>query len=487
MKSHLEIEAKYDVAEAQSLPDLIGVGGVTSIVAQATRVLTAVYFDTPGHDLGAAGVTLRRRTGGTDDGWHLKLTLARGERLELHRPLGVRQSPPAALRALVRAFVRSSPLLAVATLTNRRTVHLLLGGDGRVLAELADDSVTGERHDVDTAPMVWREVEVELVEGDREVLAALDAAVRKGGAVPAVGASKVGRVLGDAPAEVSRGRRTPVSEVFDADVRQAVLQVLAADPLVRLDRPAAATRMAAALRRLDACLAVQQRVAPDDSRGSIRAELAWLDAVVAPVAELDPVRVRLLEALRAEPVELVLAPVRRRIVRDLAAARRSALTDVRKALDSPRYLDLVQRLLDLRVEPSAAAARAVDVVPKVAARELRRAQRRLAGSRLQERGPLAAAERAVAQARYAASAEQPDGALSAVLDELSAIVADLRVSARTQDLLRELAVSAHLAGENTFTLGRLHGLEQLTAGELHRRLRPLRKKLKRIGATARHP
>ena len=471
MKSHVEIEAKYDVAEGQALPDLVGVGGVVTIDAQATRVLTAVYFDTAGHDLGAAGVTLRRRTGGTDDGWHLKVTLAHGERLELHRPLGVRLSPPAALRALVRANARSNPLVAVATLTNRRTVHLLLDGDKRVLAELADDSVTGERHDVDTAPMVWREVELELVEGDREVLAALDAAVREGGAVPAVGASKVGRVLGDSPAILVRGRRTSVSAVFDADVRQAVLRLLSADPLVRLDRPGAAARLAAALRRLDAYLALQQRVAPDESRGPIRGELAWLDAVVATLAELDPVRARLLEALSAE---LVPAPARRRIVRELAAARRTALADVRRALDSPRYLDLVQSLSDLRATPL--SARAVDMLPKVAARELRLAQRRLA---TMSPHAVAAAELAVAQANCA---EQP-AAVLVVLDELSATFADLRVSARMQDMLGELALSA---SESAFTLGRLHGLEQLHARELHQRLRALRKMLKRTGATSRH-
>ena len=58
-------------------------------------VLTATYFDTPSHSLSAAGATLRRRTGGDDDGWHLKLKVADGERLEVHRPLGRSQSPPA--------------------------------------------------------------------------------------------------------------------------------------------------------------------------------------------------------------------------------------------------------------------------------------------------------------------------------------------------------------------------------------------------------
>ena len=68
-------------------------------------VLTATYFDTPSHSLSAAGATLRRRTGGEDDGWHLKLSVADGERLEVHRPLGKAQTPPVALTSLVRAFL----------------------------------------------------------------------------------------------------------------------------------------------------------------------------------------------------------------------------------------------------------------------------------------------------------------------------------------------------------------------------------------------
>ena len=37
------------------------------------QALDAVYFDTPGKDLARNRITLRRRTGGPDAGWHLKL------------------------------------------------------------------------------------------------------------------------------------------------------------------------------------------------------------------------------------------------------------------------------------------------------------------------------------------------------------------------------------------------------------------------------
>ena len=61
--------------------------GVTA-AAPVVHRLAATYFDTPGDRLAANKITLRRRTGGTDEGWHLKLPAADGNRQELHEPLG---------------------------------------------------------------------------------------------------------------------------------------------------------------------------------------------------------------------------------------------------------------------------------------------------------------------------------------------------------------------------------------------------------------
>ena len=60
-----------------------GAGG-----AVAVQQLDAVYFDTPDHDLAAHQITLRRRTGGTDAGWHLKLPAGPDARTEVRAPLG---------------------------------------------------------------------------------------------------------------------------------------------------------------------------------------------------------------------------------------------------------------------------------------------------------------------------------------------------------------------------------------------------------------
>lgn len=70
---HLEIERKYDVGEQAEIPDLSGLSGVSSVNGPEQHELAADYFDPPDLRLAAAGVTHRRRTGGDDEGCHLKL------------------------------------------------------------------------------------------------------------------------------------------------------------------------------------------------------------------------------------------------------------------------------------------------------------------------------------------------------------------------------------------------------------------------------
>ena len=93
--------------------------------------LTATYYDTPALRLARAGITLRRRTGGSDAGWTMKLPVG-GGREEHGEPLGEDDEPvPAALLDLVRAWVRDHEVRPVATLSTARTVHLLVGPSGR--------------------------------------------------------------------------------------------------------------------------------------------------------------------------------------------------------------------------------------------------------------------------------------------------------------------------------------------------------------------
>jgi inorganic triphosphatase YgiF len=70
---YLEVERKFDVDAATQPPSFDGIAGVTRVEQADTQTLDAVYFDTPERDLAANRITLRRRTGGPDAGWHLKL------------------------------------------------------------------------------------------------------------------------------------------------------------------------------------------------------------------------------------------------------------------------------------------------------------------------------------------------------------------------------------------------------------------------------
>jgi inorganic triphosphatase YgiF len=88
-----EVERKYALPEGTALPPLDGLPGVTAVSDPETFTLEAIYYDTSGLGLARHRTTLRRRTGGTDAGWHLKLPAAQG-RDEIHAPLGSAGEPP---------------------------------------------------------------------------------------------------------------------------------------------------------------------------------------------------------------------------------------------------------------------------------------------------------------------------------------------------------------------------------------------------------
>ena len=78
LEQHDETERKFDVGAETIFPALDDVEGVSAVSQPADLELEAVYFDTTDLDLARCGATLRRRTGGDDAGWHLKLPKARG-------------------------------------------------------------------------------------------------------------------------------------------------------------------------------------------------------------------------------------------------------------------------------------------------------------------------------------------------------------------------------------------------------------------------
>ena len=195
----LEVEVKYDVDEETLLPDLSGLPGVAAIGHPEERDLDAQYFDTADLDLAKAGYALRRRSGGPDEGWHIKGPKEDGARLELHWPLA--DSIPEAVLTAARE-VTDAELTPLARIRNRRIAYNLHSADGGVVAEFLDDHVvaTDERSSTERT---WREWEFELGpaapddEADRRTLfARFEKAVHAAGGRAAASDSKLARTLG---------------------------------------------------------------------------------------------------------------------------------------------------------------------------------------------------------------------------------------------------------------------------------------------------
>ena len=211
----IETERKFDAAADFALPDLAGLDGVAAVTGPQTYRLRAIYFDTADFRLAAAGITLRRRTGGTDAGWHLKLPAGADSRREVHAPLGRgASSVPSRLAELVAGWTGGQPLRPIARLATTRRLRRLAGRDGEVLAEVADDLVIGSLPGPASGGVAgpggpgvpewreasrWREIEIELVTGPRELLGPAGDRLRRAGAVPSAEASKLSRLLASAP------------------------------------------------------------------------------------------------------------------------------------------------------------------------------------------------------------------------------------------------------------------------------------------------
>lgn len=213
----IETERKYDAAADFAVPDLAGLAGVAAVTGPRTYRLRAVYFDTPDFRLLTAKLTLRRRTGGTDAGWHLKLPAGADSRREVHAPLGrSTRQVPARLAELVTRWSGGQPLQPIARLATTRRVRWLAGQDGQVLAEIADDLVSGSLPGPAPASpgsaagpagpggpqwqeaSRWREVEVELGTGPRDLLDSVGELLLRAGAAPSAAASKLSRLLASA-------------------------------------------------------------------------------------------------------------------------------------------------------------------------------------------------------------------------------------------------------------------------------------------------
>jgi CHAD domain-containing protein len=368
MSNHeqIEIERKYDVGGLAAVPDLAGVGPVVSSVTEEPFALRAVYFDTADHVLLANRITLRRREGGHDEGWHVKLP-AGGEstseaRREVHAPLGTDADEPlpTEVRRVVEVVLRGRPVHPVLVIETERTLTLLRDAEGEQLAEVADDEVTATKPDADT-PRRWREWEVELAEGisrrlGDSLLDAVGDALESAGASVSGSVSKLARGLGSLPdvsalAPAARVVLPPKSAAafVIAAVAGLTTELKALDPEVRDPEARAGSdepvhRFRTTVRRLRSILRVYRGVLSNDDTAWLAEELAAVGRAAGAARDLDVAAANLRSLVASAPEGYVAQQIVGRLEAGFREASRDAGRDLERALSDPAYFELLDRL-----------------------------------------------------------------------------------------------------------------------------------------------
>jgi CHAD domain-containing protein len=465
----IETETKYEADASTPLPDLDSLPEVRGTRGPDHEQLQAEYYDTADLRLLRSGITLRRRTGGHDPGWHLKLPAGPGSREEITLPLGqAGRRVPADLANLVKARSRRAPLVLVAAITTRRQIITLLDGDGESLAEVADDQVDATATAGRTSgPRQWREVEVELTGGDRDLLDAADRLLRGAGMRRSGRSAKLEQVLGQKPedrAPPSAG--TTAANVVTAYLREHADRMMALDPMVRRREPDAVHKMRVATRRLRSTLRSFGNVTSISASEHVAGELKWLGTVLGDERDAEVQAQRLQAHVQATETDALLGPVQARIQAHVAKAAATSYPAVMAALNSERYYAMLDDLDALIAGPKAgpdADRLATKVVPSAVGRCYRRTRRRMRAAASEPPGPardaaLHEARKAAKRARYAAetailvSGEQAQR-FAGQMKNVQSVLGEHHDTVVGRQVSRKLGIAAHLAGESAFTYG----------------------------------
>lgn len=405
-RSVTETERKFRVHGLYRMPDLVGAGAVAAVDDLGVAVLDATYFDTDDLRLAREGITLRRRVGGDDEGWHVKLPVSSAgdarTREEVQLPLSASTSDdvPDELRHLVGVLVRADALHPVATLRTERHSYALWpvaattdpaapssdaesdedsdppadpGGEPGTSVEpapvavLTDDVVSVLDND-ETMVARFREFELEdNPDADPDAAArsaaAVSSALVAAGAVTGEFVSKAVRALGPfatAPSEVPEPPTVspddPARDAVRAHIARHTRRLRGADMAVRRDLDDSVHQMRVAARRLRSGLRVFRPLLDQEWADSLRTELAWVAGELGDYRDTEVLLERLEKHLDLLPDGVDPEPARAHVetvlVARLAQARERALA----MLDSTRYFDLQVRLVAAAHDPVTTAA-----------------------------------------------------------------------------------------------------------------------------------
>jgi CHAD domain-containing protein len=477
--THREVERKFRVHAMFDLPDFVSAGLAGSVDVVEPFTMLAIYHDTADLTLFRWGITLRRREGGPDQGWHMKLPVAGtdgGARDEMHLPLESGQigAVPGAFVEVVSPLLREQTVGPVVTLRTERSPHVLRDGEGRPVVEVVDDIVAILRDGRTVS--VFREVEVEALDSEdpeaAELMARIsDLMLSLGGETSSV--SKAAGALGPRAAEPPDVPEWPMPDPdgLAVDAIRAVLashvrHLLMADIGVRRDLPDSVHQMRVAARRIRSALGTFAPLIEPEADARLREELKWIASELGAIRDTEVMLARL-DAHAAE-LEDPLDTQRCRAAIDpllnarLVAARSSALA----ALRSDRHQELVNDLMSAAIDPPVtddAYAPCRDVLLPLVSRTWRKLCRMIEG--LEIDGPSAtwhAARIKAKRARYAAESVAPifGKRMDRYAEVMSLVTERLgqhQDAYVAQAVLRDL--SRQVDGETGLSLGVLHEYE----------------------------
>jgi CHAD domain-containing protein len=481
ISSHREVERKLRVHALFEMPDLAALDVVPATTTSEPFTMRAVYHDTAALTLFRWGITLRRREGGSDEGWHMKLPVAGADgtsRDELHVPLDAGEigSVPGAFVEVIAPLLREQQLLPVVTLSTQRTPTLLLDADGTPRAEVVDDIVSVLRDG--QVVSVFREIEIEALQSDDDeamtMLEGVSDHLLGMGAEPS-SVSKAAAALGprtaeppDVPALPLPGPNGLAVDAIRAVLAQHVRHLLMADVAVRRDLPDSVHQMRVAARRLRSAFATFAPLLDPEVTTTLKEELKWLASELGAIRDTEV----MLERLDRHAGELddpadtdrarqAIDPL---LNHRLAAARSSALA----ALRSDRHQLIVDDLMTVAVEPpvtDAAYSPCSEVLLPLVARTWRRLDKTIAALELD--GPSVTwhlARIKAKRARYAA--ESVAGIFgkrmtrhASRLADVTELLGDHQDAHVAQGIIRELAGHPETDGLTGLALGLLHEYE----------------------------
>ncbi|MFC5053887.1 CYTH and CHAD domain-containing protein [Saccharothrix xinjiangensis] len=486
-----ETERKYEAPDGVALPDLAGLPGVAAAAGPEEQRLEAVYYDTSDLRLARAGLTLRRRTGGDDAGWHLKLPVGGDTREELRLPPGrAAKHPPKELGSLVQVHARGNALTPVARIRTTRHRWQLVDDKGRLLAEVVEDLVSAQDSVDNSNVESWREVEVELGErGDVGLLERVEARLSDAGIVRSRSSAKLTRLLagrisagsgGSGGSAGSRGsagsgRGGSAGDVVRAYLREQVDAIKHQDPRVRRGEDDAVHQLRVATRRMRSALQAFGVVVSRDGTRELTEELKWLAGVLGEARDLEVLRDRFERAVHELDDALVLGPVQAQLTRHFAPREAAAQEAAVAALDSARYFALLDAVDALVANPPftpLAGKKAAKVLPDLVDKTYRRLAKRVADAN--DDTGLHEARKSAKRLRYAVEVAEPvfgrrGKEYRNKVKDVQTLLGEHQDSVVARPVLRELGAMAQLDNENGFTFGLLHGLEAASAQRVESR------------------